>query len=100
MKSGPDVFADALVPSAAAIDARRVRFPKSHRSWFLIWPSEAMKTRNCVSGAHRAAMVIVLRNGTVNRILRSVDNPRETGTFAISPASARKPRLRRIHRDR
>jgi hypothetical protein len=99
VKSGPDVFADALVPSAAAIDARRVRFPKSHRSWFLR-PSEAMKTRDCVSGAHRAAMVIVLRNGTVNRILRSVDNPRESGTFAISPASARKPRLRRIHRDR
>jgi hypothetical protein len=52
-----------------------------------------MKTRDCVSGAHRAGMVIVLRNGTVNRILRSVDNPRETGTFAISPASARASRV-------
>jgi hypothetical protein len=66
----------------------------------LISASEAVKTRGCVSGTHLAAMVIVLRNGTVNRILRSVDNPRETGTFAISPASARKLRLRRIHRDR
>jgi hypothetical protein len=28
VKSGPDVFADALVPSAAAVDARRVDFPK------------------------------------------------------------------------
>jgi len=28
VKSGPDVFADALVPSAAAVDARRFDFPK------------------------------------------------------------------------
>jgi hypothetical protein len=28
VKFGPDVFADALVPSAAAVDARRADFPK------------------------------------------------------------------------
>ena len=29
VKFGPDVFADALVPNAAAVDARRLDFPKS-----------------------------------------------------------------------
>jgi hypothetical protein len=29
VKSGPDVFADALVPSAAAVDARRSLSPNS-----------------------------------------------------------------------
>jgi hypothetical protein len=44
VKSGPDVFADALVPSAAAVDARRFDFKISY-ILVLILTSEARRRR-------------------------------------------------------
>jgi hypothetical protein len=44
-------------------------------------------------------MVIVLRNGTVNRIPGSLDNPRQTWVFAIPLIIAGRAHSSSIHRD-
>jgi hypothetical protein len=44
-------------------------------------------------------MVIVLRNGRVNRILRFREKPRKTSIFSISRLRAPTARLHPIHRD-
>jgi hypothetical protein len=46
-----------------------------------------------------ALMVIVLRNGTVNRMLRTDANPCETSVAAISPPPSPARRLDPVHRD-
>jgi hypothetical protein len=56
--------------------------------------------RSAASGIDRlAAMVIVSRTGTVNRILPAAENPAESGIAVKSRAPAQSIRLRRIHRD-
>jgi hypothetical protein len=70
VKSGPDVFADALVPMPALIKPG-ARFPQNPSQMIVLIP------RPCGSGFLRdqryaiAAMVIALPNGRVNRIPRS-----------------------------
>jgi hypothetical protein len=65
MKSGPDVFADALVPSARPWGPA---LPDSKFHCDRLYFASNLRDR-CAS---IAAMVIVLPNGRVNRILNSV----------------------------
>jgi hypothetical protein len=124
VKSGPDVFADALVLCAAAEDARRscpnprhCRFDHLRRiarrqfsvsgqgAVFPGCPAEPGPVpSNALMAARRpghpiAAMVIASRNATVNQIPQMRGNPHDKATSAISSSPAPNLRLRRIHRD-
>jgi len=68
VKSGPDVFADALVPLPPLLMPGAL-ISKSPASSFSILTYEAVKERDCVFAHAPPAMVIVSRNATVNRIL-------------------------------
>ena len=110
MKSGPDVFADALVPlpwlspacqilkitqsKLSPRSTRSRRVPARRRS------SAVMPVAVTVPGARRLPrMVIVSRNGRVNRIAESGGKPRRIGVFAISRRTSRRLHSPSIHRD-
>jgi hypothetical protein len=92
VKSGPDVFADALVPKAGAEYARRADLPN---------PQQLPAVLIRLSGWRDAIapMVIALPNGRVNRIPRFRNNPRKTCIFAIPRALMVPARSHSIHRD-
>jgi hypothetical protein len=100
VKSGPDVFADALVPMPAPIKPGAV-FPESPHRHFDCSRLKAVKKRDRARrGALRsireraiAPMVIALPNGRVNRIPRSGENRCKTGI----PRFRHHPRRARVH---
>ena len=112
VKSGPDVFADALVRIASAAAAWQAASPNHSHAF---WPSPAfgpvLSVRRrwlsaCGRSANAAAapgvpapMVIIWRNRRVNRILRPAGNPRQTATFSISRLPRADPHSPSIHRD-
>src|SRR5262245_29541917 len=110
MGSGPDVFADALVPAAGDRPGffyfrtslvrsapgnggtgcvslrRRRRFRRA------MWPPDT-------AARGLAAMVIVVPNATVNRILRLRGKCCGTGTSSIPRRAGLSARLQAVHRD-
>jgi hypothetical protein len=90
VKSGPDVFADALVPRAHADGAPRFPFPKSPRT--IVFPLRGTGGSSCRDGYRFAKW-----QGKSNSEKRK--NVREIGSFAISPGLAPKARLHPVHRD-
>ena len=117
VKSGPDVFADALVPTAGAwrpgnlnsktptfqnpdidqrVNASRCTLPVASRAS----PRSHDPGRSAALGIGRlAAMVIVWRNVRVNRIPQTYGNLGETWVCVILQSSAPRKHLRAIHRD-
>jgi hypothetical protein len=108
VKSGPDVFADALVPGTlmflVLVPGRRmmpgVQISKSLNDrpdcpqcagaciapclhWAVPRSRGASRSKPALQPIALSPMVIVSRNCRVNRIPRPLRNPRETGAFAI-----------------
>ena len=111
MKSGPDVFADALVPLPWLSPARQIlKSPKAssrrprppsckdspRRGSSAVCPVAVTAPRR---EARLPRMVIVSRNGRVNRIAESASKPRRIGVFAISWRTSRRLHSSSIHRD-
>ena len=123
MKSGPDVFADALVPAARAFGAgaliqqfplnrfsgRRASGPPCRskpgrfrdRFGANLGLEAAVSLAACAvrPPARLRAMVIVVRNARVNRRSRSGEKACTAGTFAIPLNCAHRARLRPVHRE-
>jgi hypothetical protein len=112
MKSGPDVFADALVPLPWLSPARQIfeNLPKQALAIRRRGPARTPPRRRspavcpaAVTAPRREArlprMVIVSRNGRVNRIAESASKPRRIGVFAISWRTSRRLHSSSIHRD-
>jgi hypothetical protein len=89
VESGPDVFADALVP-VEPIAPGLFPFPVPNGR------SIASGLRTVSRGA--AAMVIGLPNRAVNRISLRRANPSAARLFAHRPPPARRSRLHGVHR--
>ena len=148
LKSGPDVFADALVPRNVPVPRNVSRSPerfafrlprlrcRAFRSFQILympvpiargpWPG-CRRSRSCprpvaarfanpslellqstgssvcadddARETRDVAMVIVVRNGRVNRTSRLLTCCCGTGTSAIPHRSAREARLHPVHRD-
>jgi hypothetical protein len=124
MKSGPDVFADALVPAARAFgvgaliqqlngfSGRRASGPPisiqcprpgrfRDRFGANLGLEAAVSLAACAvrPPARLRAMVIVVRNARVNRRSRSGEKACTAGTFAIPSNCAHRARLRPVHRE-
>ena len=104
VKSGPDVFADALVRKASAGAAWQSDSRIIHIRFAIhaICHPRLLRRRHCCAAAAPGTpvpMVIIWRNRRVNRIPLSVDNPRRTGTSSISWLPAPIPHSPSIHRD-
>ena len=106
LRSGPDVFADALVPCSFLAGADSARYgAKSDPPKILdVCPDQPRPQSRgvlCVGAAATRSrpMVIVSPNGTVNQIPEIRGKPCKTEAFAISPACTAADRLRRIHPD-
>lgn len=100
VKSGPDVFADALVPiaevpSGVLIPGTPHPAPGTPDIQHRHRPS--MRAQPAMLGL--PAMVIVPRNGTVNRIWRRRGKPGKTRDCGISRPIAGTARLHPVHRD-
>jgi hypothetical protein len=95
VKSGPDVFADALVPIAEAPSG--VLIPGTRHPDIQHRHRPSMRAQ--LAMLRLSAMVIVPRNGTVNRIWRQRGKPSKTRDCGISRPIARTARLHPFHRD-
>jgi hypothetical protein len=89
VKSGPDVFADALVPSAAAADAWRVDFPN-----FPFAMSQRSRPETRLRRVHRDRQtpfqiwsVMIIPNKPANGVGEQIFN-RSAGLQVFNPAPA------------
>jgi hypothetical protein len=98
VRSGPDVFADALVPNAGPDGTWRAN-SQQFRFVNICRPADGSRLRLSPWRPAVVAMVIALPNGRVNRIPRSRYNPRQSSIFAIPQRPARAMRSHSIHRD-
>ena len=111
LRSGPDVFADALVPPAGDrpgffyVPTSLVR--SASRQWgmalYVLRQAGAglvgSPVLQKVAARGLAAMVIVVPNATVNRVLRLPGNACGTSISSIPPEAVGRVRLHAVHRD-
>jgi len=117
VKSGPDVFADALVPSWGCVRPKAgvahapalCFFTSLHLSWLgcglaLTLPGILVHPLSRDEGSRQGGdalipMVIVSRNAKVNRFFTWAESPLRTSIFRVSAMREAARRLRAIHRD-